>query len=177
MKEQKIVPKFESGYKITKNIWAMADVVKSQTAEELYINALRYFELCDRNPIYKPELIRAGALSGTVMNTPLQRPYTMSGLCLHLGCSQDYLVSCARSETQNDFYFVANKLIEIIKTQTTELALVGVVSPIISAKILGLDTTTKADPISPNIYISVESSGPALSSSEFEEKQLPESTG
>lgn len=48
-----------------------------------------YFKWCDENPRYKTEVIKHKMEWDTV-EIELKRPYTMSGLCMHIGVAQAY---------------------------------------------------------------------------------------
>lgn len=124
-------------------------------AKDLWETALLYFQWCDANPIKKPELVRSGEKSGTIYHVPIPRPYTISGLCLQLGITREYLYDCAKSKNQNEFYIVATKIIDIIYTQKLEYSITGVFNPIISAKELGLNDNKLPDKGSPIIQIEV----------------------
>ena len=131
------------------------------TAEELRVAAVRYFIWCDNNPMYKPEMLKAGEKAGEIKDLPIPRPYTIPGLCLHLGITRNYLYEISKSKVQNDYWMVANKIIEIIYTQKLEMALAGIINPIVASKELGLTNQPVADKGSPVINIIVEN-GPKL---------------
>jgi hypothetical protein len=125
------------------------------TPEELLQKAIIYFQRCDDNPIYRNEVIRSGKRTGEVIQIPVQRPYTIQGLCLHLGITRDYLLNVSNSDEKNDFYFVAKTIIEIIQTQQLEGAMTGIYNPIIGSKILGLNNTQPNTPTKTSINIEV----------------------
>ncbi len=165
----------ESPIKFTEQHWqVVANGIKAQIydAKDLWEYALTYFQWCDSNPVQKPELIRSGADAGVVIYLPIPRPYTLSGLCIHLGITKEYMYSAAKSDTKNDFYFVANKLLEIIHTQKLEYTYAGVYSPVVAAKELGLHHMPPPERSSPVINITVEE-GPKLLTDE-RDVDLPE---
>lgn len=142
------------------------------SARDLWGYALIYFQWCDANPIQKPELIRAGADSGQIYNVPIPRPYTIHGLCIHLGITREYLYSIANSKNMDDYKTAATKIIEIIYTQKLEYAMAGIFSAVVAAKELGLGNAAANVAQSPAINITVEE-GPKLLKDE-RDVELPE---
>lgn len=65
----------------TEGVFTKADVLV-QLAKD-------FFEWCDRTPRYKTEVIKHKMEWDTV-EIELQRPYTLSGLCVSIGVSQSY---------------------------------------------------------------------------------------
>ena len=55
----------------------------------LWAEALKYFEWCDRHPLYKAELVKYQGYADEA-EVPLGRPYTMDGLTVFLGVSPGY---------------------------------------------------------------------------------------
>jgi hypothetical protein len=101
-------------------------------------------------------MMRSGADAGIVYYVPIPRPYTISGLCIHLGITKEYIYTVAKSDVKDDFYFVANKLLEIIHTQKLEYTYAGIYSPVVAAKELGLAHIAPPEKSSPVINITVE---------------------
>lgn len=162
----------QSGLQRTKNHWEELFVEgiigAGQTAEDLWKAAIKYFKWCDDNPIYRSEMLRSGKDAGKILQLPIQRPYNVSALCLRIGISQAYLYDAAQSQEQNDYYFVANQILQICYAQRLEGALVGIYNPIIAGKELGLGDTSTTSKSSPIIKIEVETNAPKLLSSETE---------
>lgn len=129
--------------------------VKIESARDLWEHALGYFQWCDLNPIQKPEFIRSGADAGLVKHVPIPRPYTIHSMCLHLGLTREWLYDVSKQNEKNDFYFVANKILQIIYTQKLEYAMTGVFSPVVASRELGLHNNDKTPPGSPVIQIDV----------------------
>jgi hypothetical protein len=152
----------------------VANGIKAEIVEakDLWELALVYFQWCDANPIQRPEMLRSGAEAGTIKYIPIPRPYTLSGLCIHLGLTKEYMYGVSKSEQKNDFYFVANKLLEIIHTQKLEYTYAGVYSPVVASKELGLQFLPSPEKQSPVINITVEE-GPKLLADE-RDVDLPE---
>lgn len=57
---------------------------KFQTPAQLLEAAEKYFDWCDRNPWYKCEKTK----DGDIIGVPIQRPYSIVGFCVFLGCSE-----------------------------------------------------------------------------------------
>lgn len=106
--------------------------------EELWIKAIEYFQWCDENPWYKNDPVKAGDHFGETVKTPTQRPYTISGLCLFLGISQDTLLNYEKKEGYEAYFGITRAIKEIIYTQKFEGAAVGAFKENIIARDLGL---------------------------------------
>jgi len=117
--------------------------------EDLWNAALAYFMWCDQNPIYKSELIRSGGDAGRVMQVPIERPYTVRGLCLHMGITMDYIFEVSRSRERSDYFFVIKTILDIIHTQVLEGTLTGIYSQVAAVKHLNLgrELEQKTNPI------------------------------
>lgn len=136
------------------------------TAQDIWESACKYFKWCDENPILKAELMRSGKNTGSIYSSPIQRPYLVGGLCLHLGITKEYLYDTAKSQEDNDFKIVALKILEIIYNQKLELGITGVYNSFIISKELGLDNDKGKDKGSPTINISVIADSPKLLNNE-----------
>jgi hypothetical protein len=110
-----------------------------KTSEELQAEVIKYFEWCDENPWYKNEAIKSGESVGEIIKVPTARPYTISGLCIHLGISfKTWKAYCSRE----DFVHITTYAEEIIYTQKFEGAAVGAFNANIIARDLGLSEKT-----------------------------------
>lgn len=103
-----------------------------------------YFTWCDRNPWYKNEAIKSGENAGQIIKIPTQRPYTLSGLCLYLGCNQAYFRQF-KERCSEDFSTIITRVEETIETQQFEGATVGAFNPNIIARKLGLVEKKEVD--------------------------------
>lgn len=165
----------ENSMKMTAQHWEVVAGginCKIDTAKDLWEYGMIYFQWCDANPMQKPELIRSGADAGKIIYLPIPRPYTDIGLCLHLGLTREWLYDVANQKENNDFKAAAQKLLQMIYTQKLEYAIVGIFSPVISAKVLGLKDNEKQNQQSPTVNITVEQ-GPKLLENEHD-IDLPE---
>lgn len=114
----------------------------------LWSEALKYFEWCDRHPLYKVELVKYQGLADEA-DVPLGRPYTMDGLTVFLGVSPGYF-RAAKSNIKNKIE--ANKASEdevtlldemerielIVRDQQISGAAVNIFSPNLVARLNGL---------------------------------------
>ena len=110
------------------------------TSDKLWEAACEYFEWCDANPWAETQTKeKTGNLKETT-NTPTARPYTLSGLCIYLGCSTHYIsqVTSRLEDDEEDFSSVITRIEEIIYTQKFEGAAVGAFNANIIARDLGL---------------------------------------
>lgn len=114
------------------------------TSEDLLQAAYEYFEWCDDNPWYKVDF-KGKDLEQ--VEIPTTRPYTLSGLCLYLGCSQNYFRQFKSSPPENaeDFLTVISRIEQIIETQQFEGATVGAFNANIISRKLGLVDKTAID--------------------------------
>ena len=103
----------------------------------LWEAAAEYFNWLDEHPWYRVEVIRGGALSGQLIEIPVARPYTLSGLCLHLHCSQSFLREFKR-DCSEDFVSVIRQIEDICYVQKFEGAVVGIFNANIIARDLCL---------------------------------------
>lgn len=123
------------------------------TPELLLEAAYEYFKNCDDNPWVKTKKSQfdKGEFSGdSTEETPIQKPYTRSGLFLYLECSESWLREFKKTATP-DFLRVIEHIENIIDTQQLEGATVGVFNANIIARVLGLkervDQTTNGHDI------------------------------
>jgi hypothetical protein len=103
--------------------------------EELLSEIVRYFEWCDQHPWNRNEAIKSGDKVGTTVAVPTARPYTISGLCIHLGIS---FKTWKEYGKRQDFLHIITRAEEIIETQQFEGAAVGAFNANIIARKLGL---------------------------------------
>lgn len=79
--------------KVTK-LWQLAATAPIEgvfkDARILITQAQAFFQWCDENPRYRTEIVKHKMMWDTI-DIELKRPYTLSGLCMHLGVSQGYL--------------------------------------------------------------------------------------
>jgi hypothetical protein len=147
-------------------IIASGGIKVSNSAQELWQGAIKYFEWCKENPIITKKTLTSGKEAGKRVEQEYPRPYTVKGLCMHLGIMEEYLRDLRKSQDKtNLYYIVASRILYAIYTQNAEMALIGVYNPIFTAKMLniGSDDTPTAP-----IKIEIVDGLPPLSSSENE---------
>lgn len=104
--------------------------------ELLWETACEYFEWCDNNPWINSRIKRKETVTEEE-ESPTQRPYTLSGLCLYLDASKEFWREFKKGE-HKDFFGVISRIEEIIETQQFEGAVVGAFNANIIARKLGL---------------------------------------
>lgn len=114
-----------------------------ESPKVLWDAACEYFNHCDENPWIKNEPIKSGDMAGTCMQVETERPYTLSGLCVFLGCTQDTLSNYGSREGYQEYFGVVKEIKQIVYTQKFEGAAVGAFNSNIIARDLGL--TDKKD--------------------------------
>lgn len=152
-----------------KNHWQLindGDVVVSNTPEELWENACKYFAWCDEHQITQKRTATTGKRTGEKYKVGYVRPYTLKGLCLHCGILEEYFNDILSSKEKNSMYsIVANRIDYVIKTQLTENAIVGIFNPVFVSRMLSLDSPQ--DTFTP-ITVNIVGGTPELSTSESE---------
>jgi len=106
-----------------------------KTPEEIWFSISEYLQWCDDNPWFKNEAIKSGEKVGDIVKVPTARPYTLTGMCIHLGIS---LVTWKEYCKREDFTYITTRTEEIIYTQKFEGAAVGAFNANIIARDLGL---------------------------------------
>ncbi len=117
------------------------------TPELLWEAACEYFDWCDKHPWEKVDF-KGKELQE--VKIPTARPYTITGLCLYMDCSKNFLDQFESRLTDNeqdkDFSGIITRIRETIYTQKFEGAAVGAYNASIIARDLGLvdkrDVTT-----------------------------------
>jgi len=110
------------------------------TPELMLEAAYEYFQWCDNNPWIKNDVVKGGEQAGMKLAIETERPYTLTGLCLYLGCSSSYfrVFKSELEEDPQDFLTVITRIEEVIETQQFEGAAVGAFNANIIARKLGL---------------------------------------
>ncbi|MCT4665626.1 MAG: DNA-packaging protein [Flavobacteriales bacterium] len=106
--------------------------------EMLWDASCEYFEWCDTNPLKEEEIVK---VKGTwdIATTNKMRAYTLTGLCLFLGCSTEYLRHFEENNKDSkDFMPIITRIREVIYTQKFEGASAGLLNANIIARDLGL---------------------------------------
>lgn len=140
-------------------------------ASLLWDAACEYFEWCDKNP-WEATKTKSKLMGSETETSPTQRPYTLTGLCLYLGCNQAYFRQF-KEKADEDFMSVITQIEETIETQQFEGAVVGAFNANIIARKLGLaDKQEYSGDIKANIsLVQMETSVNTFASSENEHEQ------
>ena len=123
--------------------------------ELLWDAACEYFEWCSDNPWVKEKTVvsEKGIISES---TPIERPFSRSGLFLYIGCSENWLSEFKKAASL-DFLGVIEQIEKVIDTQQFEGATVGTFNSNIIARTLGLKD--RSDITSDNEKINIISLG------------------
>lgn len=140
--------------------------ISSDSPEDLWDAAAKYFYWCDINPITAKKPIISGNKAGTQVNYEQRRPYSIKGLCIHCNITEEYLQDIRNSKNKDsDYWHVVSKIIYLIWLNNFEGAMVGEFNPIFTAKVLNMD---KEEAPSGTITIIHEQGLPRLAESENE---------
>lgn len=112
-----------------------------ESPQLLLQSSLEYFEWCDKHSWYKQEPVKSGAECGRIIDIPIKRPYSISGLCTYLNCSQ-YHFNKFKKECDHNFLEVIHRIENIIETQQFEGAVTGIFNTSIISRKLGLKEQT-----------------------------------
>jgi hypothetical protein len=117
-----------------------------ETPDELLSECIKYFEWVDQSPWYKNEQLKTPVVKSvdketgvkeytTIAQIPTARPYTIVGLCVHLGITfKTWKEYCKRE----GFVQITSRVEEVIETQQFEGASVGAFNANIIARKQGL---------------------------------------
>lgn len=101
----------------------------------LWDAACDYFEWCDNHP-WRSEKVKNKPSGKETENAPTQRPYSITGLCIYLGCNQGYF-SDFKKNCNKDFSEIITCIEEIIETQQFEGVTVGAFTSNLIARKMG----------------------------------------
>lgn len=108
------------------------------TPEDFLASAYEYFEACDENPWFKKEAIKSGDMAGTLIDIPVQKPYSIQGLCIFIGITERTFLNYETEKAYKDFFQVFTHVRDIIENNQMEGATVGAYNANIIARKLGL---------------------------------------
>ncbi len=103
--------------------------------EILWDAACEYFEATDER---KWVTVEFNGKDATECHVPNETPYTISGLCVFLGCDRRTLLNYETDEKYKEFFPIVTRIKEIMFTQKFEGAAVGAFNSSIIARDLGL---------------------------------------
>lgn len=108
------------------------------TPEIMWDAACEYFDWCDNNPLQEDQVF---AFQGVTTHDSIDkmRAYTLKGLCLFLGVSENYFKTFAdQQKDEKDFIAVITRIKDVIYTQKFTGAAAGLLQTNIIAMELGL---------------------------------------
>ena len=114
-----------------------------KSPETLLQSAYKYFDWCDNHTWFRQEAVKSGQGMGTIISVPVVRPYSISGLCVYLGCSREYF-NKIKSSGDEGFRNVIERIEGIIETQQFEGASLGVFSNSVVGRKTSRDDEEKA---------------------------------
>ena len=119
-----------------------------ETPELLLESAFEYFDWCDNNPWIKTESTKTdkGFIEKEI---PTQRPYSLSGFRLYIGCSDKWLTNFKKT-CDDDFLTVIEQIETAISNQQWEGETVGTFNTNIIARTLGIKEQTESVNINHN---------------------------
>lgn len=117
-----------------------AKVVVSNSPEELWKNAVKYFEWCDTHPKVVKRTAMSGKETGKKFEVEYPRAYSVKALCLHCGILEEYVRDLRQSkDSGNEYYRVISAILYIIYTNNLEGAMVDLFNPIFTSKVLNME--------------------------------------
>ncbi len=111
---------------------------KFETPEDMLKAAEGYFRWCIDNPIIKKEVVKYKD-THEIVELEAPRPFTLYGLCNHLGLSDRYFTNFKKNNKEADRFEEAIKRIKmVVSQQKLEHAIVGNFNATITARLEGL---------------------------------------
>lgn len=111
----------------------------SYTPDQLWDEAVKYFEYMEESVWSKQEAIKSGELAGTTMNVNIKTPLSIQSFCLFADISDETFANyISNKEPYKDFFGISTYIKGIIESNQFEGATVGIYNPNIIARKLGL---------------------------------------
>lgn len=153
----------------TINHWMIKPKCSGNTPESLYADAQEYFMWCEKNPIYKQEMIKQ---TGAVVNVTYPRAFNLPALCIHCGVTMTYIMEIAQNPQAGDFHSVGQWILQCIYSQNLEYAMVGIFSSPVTIKKLNLGAPDQVNNVPAVVHINVikPKDELQLAETEFDEK-------
>lgn len=119
-----------------------------KSPEQVYKAFNDYLEWCKENTIGKQEMIKSGALAGTVATIDIPRVPTILGFCVFSHIAEktfyNYINDCNDEDLLQSFIYVR----DYFRQEMTDSAVAGVANPAIAAMLLGLRQKSEVETIS-----------------------------
>jgi len=128
---------------------ANCDIIAFDDPKELFAAAIEYFRWCDNYPIQTSKAIINGKEAGSTVTTKKTRPYTLDGLCVHLGCSKEYLIDVSESCSKESLWaIVVNRIMSVIRVQNIEMSIIGEFNPNVAMSVVReIESTSRTKPV------------------------------
>lgn len=109
------------------------------TPDELWTEAVAYFEWISKKVWIKKDPIKSGENAGLLIDVPTQTPMSLESFCLFADISFDTFRNYeSNKDSYKDFFDVTTCIRKIIESNQFEGATVGAYNPNIIARKLGL---------------------------------------
>jgi hypothetical protein len=105
-----------------------------ETAEQLWIACVDYFEWVEENPLFETKIAQSGGIP-TKIKVPLARAMTQEAMCLHIGITDE---TWRNYREREDFFGVTTRVDAMVYTQKFEGAAANLFNANIIARDLGL---------------------------------------
>ena len=130
------------------------------TPEDLWEEAVKYFDWMSTRVWNKKEAIKSGDRAGQLIDIPTSTPLSIESFCLFADISYDTFRNYLSNEgSYIDFFEITTRIATIIKSNQFEGATVGAYNHSIISRTLGLsdrqDITTGGEKLNPNIEITI----------------------
>jgi len=119
-----------------------------ESPELIMESACEYFQWCDNNPWVSLKTT-SNSKESTTEEKPTQRPYSLLGWFVYIGCSENWLREFKKT-ANDDFLRVIREIETIIANQQWEGASVGAFNANIIARTLGLIDKVESKNINEN---------------------------
>lgn len=117
--------------------------------EQLIEAAEEYFQETAKRKINTEEMVKAGPNAGQKFDINHHIPFTIGGLCLHLGVHSQYfrdfkkrLKTMEDRQKAREFSLIVTRIEEIILTNQIEGAMAGIYNPNLTARLNGITERT-----------------------------------
>jgi len=108
------------------------------TPEDFWKAFCEYRLWANQHPWYKNEAIKGGDLAGEIVSIPIERPLTLGGFAVYIGCGINTIQRYGRDEEYKEFFTVFTRVENETRSQKFEGAAVGTFNANIIARDLGL---------------------------------------
>ena len=137
----------------------------SNSPQELWTNACKYFFWCDEGKVKSTGYIASGNKAGNKYNIEYDKPYSLAGLCLFTGMSASYFKDLLEMPEDNEYKMVADRIQMVIYEQNLEFTAVGLLNAPFMGKLLAV---SKPQETTKPVSVEILGDSPRLSTSEGE---------